>query len=174
MLALTLFEQRAGVNVLPVCWQASWHSSRVLAGRGTRLASLVKHVAVVLGEDALVSAAESAESAGETWLAACRWAAAAHAAEVAAEEKWAGSTEAAAAAVVRNRPRPTPSLVLRPTRVLTNAALQGGQGGEASGEDGAAKAANPTGDAPTGAEPAAAAAAAAPMAGAGPMDVAGD
>ena len=53
---------------------------------------------------------------------------------------------------------------------------QGGQGGEALGEDGAAKAANPTGDAPTGAEPAAAAAAAAaaPMSGAGPMDVAGD
>ena len=53
---------------------------------------------------------------------------------------------------------------------------QGGQGGEVSGEDGAAKAANPTGDAPTGSEPAAAAtaAAAAPMSGAGPMDVAGD
>ena len=54
---------------------------------------------------------------------------------------------------------------------------QGGQGGEASGEDGAAKAANPTGDAPTGSEPAAAAAAAAAapgLSGAGPMDVAGD
>ena len=118
-------------------------------------------------EDAKAAAAAGAEAAAEGPDSA------ALAAEVAAEEKWAGSTEAAAAALVRNRPRPTPSLVLRPTRILTNVRCQGGQGGEASGEDGAAKAANPTGDAPTGAEPAAAAAAA-PMSGAGPMDVAGD
>ena len=37
--------------------------------------ALVNHVSFVLGEDTLVSAAEAAESAGEIWLAACRWAA---------------------------------------------------------------------------------------------------
>ena len=39
--------------------------------------ALVSHVGSALGEDALVSAAEAAESAGEMWLASCRWAAAA-------------------------------------------------------------------------------------------------
>jgi len=40
--------------------------------------ALVHHVGKALGEEALVSAAESAEAASEMWLASCRWAAAAH------------------------------------------------------------------------------------------------
>ena len=41
---------------------------------------LVDYVGEVLGEETLVTAAESAEAAGELWLASCRWAAAAKAA----------------------------------------------------------------------------------------------
>ena len=42
------------------------------------LDALVSHVGVVLGEEALASAAEDAESAREMWIAACRWAVAAN------------------------------------------------------------------------------------------------
>ena len=46
-------------------------------GAGVRGTAVGDTLGAVLGEDTLMSAAESAEGDGEMWLAACRWAAAA-------------------------------------------------------------------------------------------------